>query len=175
MSNNTNKNNTKNQNERSSRDSRVDSRDSSLEIVMPDGRKFMRRPTENLGSVGYRLAAPEKAGFYRHWFSDEIDGKIQKYLDLGFVPASDELGQLIQPRRGGNKKNGQEYKMYLLEIPTEELERLKAKNKESDPSARASENQKRWLEGQQSNDSELQTYALQSDGKNYNSEKLLTK
>lgn len=169
---NKNYNNKSNEN-RSSRESRVDDRDSSLEVTLPDGRKLIRRPTENLGSVGYKLAAPKKEGFYRRWVSDEVDGKIQQYIDIGFVPAVDELGQALQPRRGGNRKNGQEYKMYLLEIPTLELEKLKAKHKEIDSQAKALENQKKWLEGQESQDSDLKTYAVQSDGKNINSEKLL--
>lgn len=164
-----------NKNQRSSREQRLDTRDSSLEVTLPDGRKIIRRPTENLGSVGYKLAAPKKEGFYRRWVSDETDGKIQQYIDIGFVPATDELGQVLQPRRGGNKKNGQEYKMYLLEIPTEEIERLKTKHEGMDSQAQALKNQERWLGGQQSDDPELQTYAVQSGGKNYNSEKLLTK
>lgn len=136
-------------NKSSSRSPRVEDRESALTITLPDGRKLIRRPTENLNSVGYRLSAPKKTDFTRRWVSDEIDGRIQYYIDLGYTPATDELGQTIAPRRGGNRKNGSEYKMFLLEIPTKELERLKQQFSELDSSQKALENQNRWLEGGQ--------------------------
>jgi len=127
--------------------SRNDDRDSKLEIILPDGRKIIRRPTENLGEGVLRLTAPEKIGFDRRWVSDEIDGRIQSYINLGWVPATDENGEQFSPVRGGTRKSGTEYKMFLLEIPTKELERLKAKHKELDSTAKSLEQQNLWLEG----------------------------
>lgn len=128
--------------------SRNDERDSKLEVTLPGGRKIIRRPTEHLGEGALRLSAAQKVGFTRRWASDEIDGKIQSYINIGWIPATDDAGSQIQPVRGGTRKSGGEYKMFLLEIPTKELERLKEKNKELDSSVKAIENQNKWLEGQ---------------------------
>lgn len=149
-------------NKSSSRTSRTEDRESALTVTLPDGRKLVRRPTENLNEVGYKLSAPKKQDFTRRWVSDEVDGRIQYYIDLGYVPATDELGQPLAPRRGGNRKNGTEYKMFLLEIPTKELERLKEKHKELDSSQKALENQNKWLEGGQVEDG-LNTYSPQTN------------
>ena len=134
--------------ENTSRNNRDDNRDSKKEILLPDGRKLTRRPTENLGQQGLKLSAPQKEGFERRWVSDATDYKVQYMIDLGYVPAVDENGKQYEPRRGGNRVDGKSFDMFLMEIPTNELERLKKKHEELDASAKALANQKKWLEGQ---------------------------
>ena len=152
--------------ENTSRNNRDDNRDSKKEVLLPDGRKLIRRPTENLGQQGLKLSAPKKEGFERRWVSDATDYKVQYMIDLGYTPAVDENGKQYEPRRGGNRVDGKSFDMFLMEIPTIELERLKQKHKELDPAAQALENQQKWIEGHK--EAGLETYAVQSDGKTYN-------
>ena len=152
--------------ENTSRNKRDDDRDSKNEVILPDGRKLTRRPTENLGQQGLKLSAPKKEGFERRWVSDATDHKVQYMIDLGWTPATDENGKQFDPRRGGNRVDGKSFDMFLMEIPTKELERLKQKHKELDPTAMALENQQKWIEGQSVDG--LETYNVQSDGKAYN-------
>ena len=130
------------------RNSRSENRDEELKVIMPDGTVLIRRPTEELGKKEGKLAIPEKKGFYRRWVKNEIQGNLQKYIDLGFVPATDINCNAYEPIRGGVRKNNTEYKLYPLEIPTKELERIREKNEELDPTKQALKNQEKWLQGQ---------------------------
>jgi len=135
------KSNTNLRNERSDRDS-------GLEVVLPDGTKLTRKPTEALGKREGKLAIPEKEGFSRRWVKNEIQSNLQHYIDLGYVPATDINGRPYEAIRGGLRKNNTEYNLYPLEIPTKELERLKKINEQLDPTVKALKNQEKWLKGQ---------------------------
>ena len=158
-------NETKKEQPTSSRKSRDDDRDSKKEVILPDGRKLTRRPTENLGEQSYKLSAPKKEGFYRRWVSDAIDGNVQHYIDLGFVPATDEDGKQFQPRRGGVRKEGGAFNMFLMEIPLKEYEKLKERYEKFNPSAQALKQQEKWLNGEQLEEG-VNTY--QPGGKSFN-------
>lgn len=127
---------------------RVNDRDSKLEVILPDGTKIIRRPTEKLGTREGKLSLPPKEGFERRWVKDEIPSNLQRYIDLGYVPATDISGKPYQPIIGGTRKNGTEYKLYPLEISSKEIERLRKKHAELDPTAKAIEEQNKWLTGQ---------------------------
>lgn len=131
------------------RTDRITDRESVKEVIMPDGTKLIRRPTEKLGRREGKLAITPKEGFERRWVKNETQGNLQRYIDLGWIPATDKHGRSIEPMRGGVRKNGTEYKLYPLEIPTKELERLIKQNEIQDPVQQALKNQKKWLEGQQ--------------------------
>jgi len=147
------------------RNPRDEDRTSKLQVKLPDGRILTRRPTEDLGQQGYKLSAPKKKGYYRRWISDETDHRVQYYIDLGFIPATDSNGTSIKQRRGGTRKEGGSYDMYLMEIPLKALERLKKRHAELDTSAKAQKNQEKWLSGQHV---EGFTHNIESDGRSYN-------
>lgn len=130
------------------RNDRVNDRDSQVEVVLADGTKLTRRPTEKLGHSEGRLAIPEKQGFERRWVSNEKPSNLQYFIDLKYVNATDKNGRPYQPIAGGTRKNGSEYQLYPLEISKKEIERLRKKHKELDPTARALEQQEKWLKGQ---------------------------
>lgn len=134
--------------EKDLRNERSDNRDSKLTVTLPDGTVLTRRPTEQLGKVEGKLALPPKEGFSRRWVKNETDSNLQYYIDLGYTAATDKNGKAYEPIVGGLRKNNTEYKLYPLEIPTKELERLKRKHEELDASAKALANQQKWLEGQ---------------------------
>lgn len=141
---------TRNNNEKTVdlRNERSENRDSRLEVVLQDGTIMTRRPTEQLGKKEGKLALPPKEGFERRWVKDETQSNLQFYIDLGYVPATDKSGKPYQPIKGGVRKNGTEFKLYPLEISKKEIERLRKKHKELDPTAKALENQELWLKGQ---------------------------
>jgi len=114
------------------RNNRSDERDSKLEVTLPDGTKLTRRPKEELGRLKGKLALPEKQGFERRWVKNETQSNLQHYIDLGWIPATDNNGTPYEPIKGGLRKNGTEYKLYPLEIPTKQLERLKKINADID-------------------------------------------
>lgn len=99
------------------------------EVVLPDGKKFIRVARTSVRNDNPSLTAPKKAGFYRRWFSEAKPGRLQEAVDLGFVPATDENGNKIQPRKGGHK-DGQVYKMFLMEISEEMHAQLERDNEE---------------------------------------------
>jgi len=137
-----------NEKETNLRTDRSDNRTDKLEVILPDGTKLIRRPTEQLGKKEGKLAIPHKEGFERRWVKNETEANLQYYIDLGYVPATDKNGKPYEAIRGGLRKNNTEYKLYPLEIPTNELEKLRRKHEELDASAIALANQKKWLEGQ---------------------------
>ena len=130
------------------RTERITDREAAVEVVMPDGTKLTKRPTEKLGRREGKLALTPKEGFERRWVKNETQGNLQRYIDLGWIPATDKYGRLYEPVRGGSRKNGTEYKLYPLEIPTKELERLIKNHEIEDPTQQALKNQNKWLEGQ---------------------------
>jgi hypothetical protein len=130
MSRNDIKNNTNNT--LSLKSNRAD-RDSKLEVTLPDGTKLIRRPVEHLGKREGKLSIPPKQGFERRWVKNETPSNLQNYIDLGWVPATDIDGVAYEPIKGGHRKNGTEYKLYPLEIPTKEFERIREKNKINNP------------------------------------------
>lgn len=162
----TNRSNIKESNETlTSRDSRIDSRNDSNIVTLPGGRKIIRRATDILGAENLKLSVPSKAGFTRRWISDAHDHNVQYYINLGFVPACDESGAEIQPRRGGTRPDGKSYDMYLFEIPTETIEELRRKN--------AQENHDRLSEAQISTDEDVTVYNTDEKGQNLNSTKTI--
>lgn len=97
------------------------------EITLADGKKFIRQVRTTVRNDSPNLDFPKKAGFFRYGFSEAKPGSIQRAVDLGFVPATDEDGRKTLPRHGGYK-DGQSYKIHLMEIPEElhaKLERIK--------------------------------------------------
>lgn len=148
------------------RNERVNNRDSKLEIVLADGTKLTRRPTEQLGRREGKLAIPEKQGFERRWVSDEKPSNLQYYIDLGYNNATDKSGKPYEPITGGVRKNGTEYKLYPLEISKKEIERLREKNRELSQEAKELAQQEKWLNNQYNG--ELGTY-IPEDLQNSNS------
>jgi len=99
-----------------------------VEITMPDGSKFLKRERTVLGKTD-RLYIPEKKGFKRHWFNGVEVSRIQYGVDRGFVPATDENGNLYQPQDGDVDSRGVRQKMYPMETPIEHWKKLQENTK----------------------------------------------
>lgn len=140
------RNDNRNSNHKTNRD---DDRNAGNVIMSPDGKQFVVRPLEVLGGEGYKLAAPKKTGFYRRWVNGEHLSRVQHFLDIGFKFATDELGNKVPERRSRSKASNKEFPVYLMEIEESVLKILKDKSRDLDPSAKALENQTKWLEGKQ--------------------------
>jgi len=151
-------------------DSRNDDRNNSNIVTLPGGRKIIRRATELLGEENLKLSVPSKTGFSRRWISDAHDHNMQNYVNLGFKPACDESGNLIQPRRGGVRVDGRSYDMFLFEIPTKTIKELKRKR---DQLNREQEIQARLSEAQESEDPDINVYNTNEKGQNINSTKTI--
>jgi hypothetical protein len=120
----------------SSRDERVDEQRAPRpvdrdveEIIMPDGKKFTRVARTSVRNDNPSLSSDSKAGWKRRWISGAKPGRLQEVIDLGYIPATDENGTAIKPRKGGYK-DGQMYQMYLMEISEEMDAKLERDNAE---------------------------------------------
>lgn len=129
-------------------------------VEIPDGKggvvKMTRTPHDSLGRGGLKLYLPAKEGMYRQWISDEVDGNLQEYVNMGFTPVIDDNGNPYEPRRGGVRKENTVYQMYAMEIPKNILEKLIEQDRTKNPILLAKEQQDRWIEGQ--HNEELGTY-----------------
>ncbi len=124
-------------------------------VKIPNGKggfiKMVKSPIDTLGSDSIKLGLPAKTGMYRQWISNESDGRLQRYVNLGFTPVT-ENGIHVDPRHGGVRKNSTSYLMYPMEIEESLLEKLREKDKLENPALQAQERQNKLLIGQTNTD-----------------------
>ena len=112
-----------------SRELRPTTRDREV-VKLPDGREFIRTPRTSSYRDGSQSDLPKKPGFRRRWVSANLPGQLQRVIDLGYKPATDENGMEIAPVRGGINKQGETFVRYAMEISEEQHKLIERKKKD---------------------------------------------